>query len=226
MALKLFGRTGVTSPKRETRDGEDIPIRVLRDGTLSVVQFAQIMSLEGRVFIANFGTEGTPVALQTAYDADRPSLNVDVPDGIVAVPLYFEIQVAATGAVQFDGKLMVSPVIVGLGTSAAAYTAITTLNANLGSTNTSGCQARHTFTANGATPEGSARWLSHFSSAADIDAAGSNPSHFEWNASKGLFIPVVADGGSINAYFYNGTSATAYAVLAWAELTNSDIKNL
>src|SRR3990167_311481 len=198
----LKGITGVR-PDKATRDGKEQAIRVLRDGSVVTMPWVQALCAEGRVYAAHFGTATSAVSFGTvAYDADRPDLVVDVPDNVIANPLFYECHVVATGAAIFRAHLMVSPIKV-LDTSAAAYTAITPLNVRLGSPRSPACTAGHTLTANGGDPTTGAIWLMNEGDQADLDAAVGGKLTYQWSAQNASFIPMIEDGGSINAYVFN-----------------------
>ena len=219
----LKGVTGVR-PDKSTRDGAEKAIRLMRDGSVVTMPWIQALCAEGRVYAAHFGTATTAVAFgTTAYDADRPDLVVDVPDSVIAIPLFFETHVVATGAVIFRTHFMVSPVKV-LDTTAAAYTAITPLNLRLGNPRTPSCTAAHTLTANGGDPTTGAIWLMNEGDQADLDAAVGGKLTYQWSAANASFIPLVEDGGSMNAYTFNGTSGTGFMTLVWAELDKEEFR--
>ena len=188
-------------------------LRANRDGAVIVGREVQSWIAEGFVHIVNFGADTTPIALETAYDADQPDLNLDVPRSKVVIPLYFEVSAEATGAAGFEAHLLVSPTQVGAGTS----TAITPQNMRTDSPFTSSCTARRTYTGNGTDPSANGRWIANWSINQDLDATGIAP-RFVWDAGLNGMGPMIVGGGSFNAYMYCGTSGTAFAVLIYAEL--------
>lgn len=202
-------------PVFESGDNVETPVRGLRDGSIVTADWINALSVDGRVFAAHFGTLDSPGTLQTAFDATKPSIAVQVPDSIIAIPLYYEIQVAASGAAVFRTHLAISPVKT-LAASAAAFTAITPLNVRLGHTRASACQVAHTISTTGGDYTVGAVYLSHRGNQGDLDATAIDP-FYRWSVTECGFLPMVEDGGSIVSFAYNGTSGTAWAKIVWAE---------
>lgn len=211
--------------RRESRrnDGDPVNLRGLRDGSMVWgPNWLEMLSFEGRVFEAQFGTIDTPVATQLTYDTTLPSLTVDVPPDIVAIPLYFEIQFTATVAITHVQLLY--------GTtrpwnaSAAAGTVLTPLNLRIGSSRTSACKVGHTFTVTGGDVQTNARYLSHLGNQGDLDALAID-ANYKWSCAKMPILPIVEDGGNISAMFYNNSASTrAWAKLVWAEFNKEEIR--
>jgi hypothetical protein len=212
----LHGQSGVR-PDRVGRDGVKVPLRTQRDGAAVSQDWIHALSAEGRVYVANMGTADTAISwANTAYDADQPDLVVDVPDGVIAIPLYFAVNVVASGAAIFRASLNISPVRT-LQATACAYTAITPVNARISNPRTCASTAAHSITVNGADPSAGALWLTQQGNQGDIDAIVLS-SLFTWSVRDCAFLPMIEDGGSINAYIFNGTSGTGFATIAWAEV--------
>lgn len=184
-----------------------------RDGALVVASNVQSWIAAGYVHIVNYGTDTTPVSLETAFDADQPDLNLDVLASTVVIPLYFQMSAEATGAAGLECHVMVSPTKVGAGTS----TALSPLNMRTDQPFTSSSTARRTYTGNGTDPTSNARWIYNASINQDIDATGIPPV-FVWDQGLSGLGPMIVGGGSLNAYMYCGTSGSAFGVLIYAEL--------
>lgn len=213
----LKGVTGVR-PDRTSRDGKQFPLRVQRDGSPVVMDWVHALCAEGRVYSINMGTADTAISWSnSAFDADQPDLVVDVPDGIIAIPLYYNVNVVASGAAVYRTSLIVSPTSV-LDATACAYTAITPINVRLGNPRTtSSCKAAHSVTVNGNDPTSGAIWLLEAGNQGDIDAIALSSS-FSWSINDCAYLPMVEDRGSIVAYTFNGTSGSGFAQLVWAEV--------
>lgn len=222
LTAQVLVKSGVQSPSMARSDGSDVVPRALRDGTLLKFDWVEALAMEGRVFCAHFGTLDTPVALQTSFTATLPSLAVQVPDSIIAIPLYYEIQAAATGGAIFRTHLAITPTKV-LAASAFAGTKITPLNVRLGSARSSACEAAHTVTTTGGDYTTGAIYLTHRGNQGDIDAVAID-GNYRWNVKDAGILPIVEDGGSICAFFYNTTSGTGWAKLYWAELDKEDFR--
>lgn len=223
LSKTIFGRAGVR-PQNVNNDGDAVPLRTMRDGSPIVSDWINALSLDGRVFMAHFGTLDTGVALQTSFTATLPSLAVQVPDSVIAIPLYYEIQVVASGAAIFHTHLAISPVKV-LAASAGAFTAVTPLNVRLGHTRATACQAGHTVTTTGGDYTTGAVYLTHRGNQGDLDATAID-AFYSWSVRNMAYLPMVEDGGSIVVFAYNGTSGTAFAKLVWAEVEKDWLRTL
>lgn len=218
--VQMKAIAGVQSTPQTRSDDELVRPRCLRDGTLLNFDWVQSLSLSGRVFCAQMGTLDTPETLQTAYDATLPSLVVQVPDSIIAIPLCIEMTFVATAAVsRFHAAI--SPVKV-LAASAAAFTAVTPLNVRLGSSKVSACQAAHTVSTTGGTFTTGSVFLTHRGAQGDIDATALDGC-YKWSVKNSSILPIVEDGGSICAMFYNSTGS-GFAKIFWAELDKEDFR--
>lgn len=211
--------------RRETKrnDGDPVNVRGLRDGSLVWgPNWLEMLSFEGRVFEAQFGTIDTPIATQLTYDTTLPSLTVDVPPDIIAIPLYFEIQFTVTVAIAHAQLLYGTT--RSMGATAAAFTALTPLNLRLGSTRASACKVGHTVTVTGGDVQTNARYLSHLGNQGDLDAIAVD-ANYKWSCAKMPMLPMVEDGGNISAMFYNNNAASkAFAKLVWAEFNKEEIR--
>jgi len=76
-----------TTPQRETEDGHLGPARALRDGTLVNSPYITALGMEGRVYISSDADQNDMVTGQTSYADTTPTLMLDVPEGVTAIPL-------------------------------------------------------------------------------------------------------------------------------------------
>lgn len=202
-------------------DGDQVPLRCTRDGSPIGLGWLEALSLEGRVFCAQFGVVDTAVAVVTSFVATTPSLTIDVPDDIIAIPVGLEIQTVATGAAIFHSHFNISPVRT-LAVTGWTGTVLTPLNMRLGNTRTPASLAVRTLTG-ASTPSTGAINLTHRGNEGDIDAIAID-GNYKWSVKDAPFIPMVEDGGSINLYMYNGTSGTVFAKVWWAEINKEDVR--
>src|SRR5262245_5286396 len=103
------------------RDGSEILERLLRDGSYIAADWLVAMSLEGRVFQANYGQGTTFITCKTGLTAAQPDTNLDVPAGTTVIPLALHLAVAAmTGTANHIFFQAGGGNVVGNGTSSAA----------------------------------------------------------------------------------------------------------
>ena len=89
-------------------DGTQSAARVGRDGALVIRSHAEQLGIEGKIFIAGVGLEGTALTgLTTAVDDTTPSLWLQAPAGgnVLIRPLWFEALVTAEGGAAPDWYL-------------------------------------------------------------------------------------------------------------------------
>ena len=105
---------------RATADGTGTKgLRGLRDGSLSGADWLQVLLLEGRGYVANFGAVTTPLTFLITADK-RPDAWLRVPSGVTILPLAVEtvLEAAAGTATEIDIRLAHND--VGDGTSSPA----------------------------------------------------------------------------------------------------------
>ena len=84
--LKALGNQ--TTSVERVSEGNDITLKALRDGTLTVAGWIAALSLAGRVFTVNQGLGTTPKTFGAAgLDTDEFALHVAVPAGVAIIPL-------------------------------------------------------------------------------------------------------------------------------------------
>lgn len=201
-------------------DGTATRLRSTRDGAIFTAPWIQALVLEGRVFYAEDGNFTTPTAGHAGIDADQPELDVDIPDGTVGIPLDVWVATEATGGTGLETLAIVSPTLVGAGTS----TAVTPVNLRLDNPVAVAATARRTYSANGTDPTASSIELFRVQVAVDMDTADFVPGNWgRWNAQQLGPAPLIADGGSIVVYRGATTSTTGFGRATWAELAESAI---
>src|SRR3990167_7221428 len=90
--------TGSRTPDRQTADKLQVKVRALRDGSLSVAQLAQVMAMEGRVFVVNAGSATAPITMgATSIDTTEPDVDLEVPAGTLVIPLYINVVMETFG---------------------------------------------------------------------------------------------------------------------------------
>lgn len=144
MEIPLFGEVSVGSLWHP--DGHKKLIRMMRDGSVSMADFLQMLAFEGRVFGANFGSETGPLTLNTVYDQDQPDVVLRIPDGTAVVPIAVHCALEVSSGTVNEMSIVVVQNDIGSGTSSAATAGPLSLRTD--APITSNCVARMTYTAN------------------------------------------------------------------------------
>ncbi len=117
-------------------EGNDVYLKALRDGTLTVAGWIAALSLEGRVFTANSGVATTEVTFgDSGLDTTEFDLHVAVPAGVAIIPLELNIHYEVYGTALLTENVMQS----GSGSVTGAGASITPLSSNLLTGLKSGC---------------------------------------------------------------------------------------
>lgn len=104
-------------------EGQDVYIKALRDGSMTVADWIAAMSLEGRVFTCNSGSGTTAKAWGSGtLDTKEQDLSIVVPSGTVIIPLEVRIHFVTYGDAQLVECLMAS----GTGDTVGTGVAVTT----------------------------------------------------------------------------------------------------
>jgi len=208
-----------TSPTRSS-EGTLVALRALRDGAMIVVPWYQALVLEGRCFQVSVPstfdvTGNTP---DTTYDDAARQVAADIPDGTVGIPLFLEGTVFASGAVTNIAG------IIGTALNGTGGTETLVISRNMGVDNPlpAAAEAMHTISSATDFIDATERVLFHYSTARDVDAIGTDPQR-KWTLAEAGVAPVAIDAASINLVHATGATATAFSILAWAELPESAI---
>lgn len=88
-------------------DGTATPIRVGRDGSVIVRDHIAQLALEGKLFAAGVGIEGTALTGRTGLDDTTPDIWLQAPSGgnVLVRPLYFVAMVTSEGGAAPDWYL-------------------------------------------------------------------------------------------------------------------------
>jgi len=175
-----------------------------------------VLSAQGRMFGATFGSVTTPLATAatTAIAARRPMAWLRVPNGSVVVPSKINIIVESAGATtQGEISIVIAQNDVGDGTSTAGTVQPTPLNTS--APITSLCTTRHLSTAD-CTLETNPLELKRFSF-----AASAVNQDFSWRASEEAAPPVLRGPASLMVYI-GGNAVNFFAQMEFAELLEAD----
>ncbi|KKN15676.1 hypothetical protein LCGC14_0983630 [marine sediment metagenome] len=217
--LKVKGRQ-TTAIGRES-EGNNVYVKGLRDGTLTMAGFVEAMCLEGRVFHVTHGT----VTAEATFGAGslletEPDLQVLAPAGTTIIPIGVTIQIEAYGSTAIF-EAMVS---IGGGGAAGADTPLTPVNLHTGSSRTSECDV------GGSTNSGAAtdfttnrtelvRW--GFAKAVTIGTATDDsawyPPNYHWSAAKAGYYPIIKGAGGFMVYAA-GQASTGFISARWVEV--------
>ena len=171
---------------------------------------------EGRVFVANRGTAGTPISFsKTAYDADQPQLWIDVPSGTTIIPIVLSVHLELAAGTITEMIWSVSDVVLGAGTS----TAVTPANARTqvsGTQPASACSVYRDATGNTTAPANGfefARFGDAFVQEADAE------NRFIWKASDEGWAPIIQGTGSLVLHVdAAGTAPSGFVTAVWWEM--------
>lgn len=191
-------------------DGVETELRLTRDGALFTANWYLALLLEGKVWAASFGSQGSAITGVTSAAPLQPSANLDIPTGTAVIPVSFNLTATAMAGTVTNFRLRGGSGLVGAGTS----TAVTPQNMNQNFTTASGCTARQAYSGNGA-----AQTLTVDLFSASALAASGVPATFLWQPQ----MPMILKGpASINLDSQATTTAPVfYAQLVWIELPST-----
>jgi len=219
---KVEGLIKQTTAVDRLKEGADQYLRLLRDGTLSMVDWIAALSLEGRVFTCNAGVATTAIAFgDEGLDTDEFDLFVSVPSSVVIIPLELNIHFETTGT-----ALLVECVMqVGTGgaanaTSTATVTRSSNPNTGLTSACTSVCAANTSGTA--FTGDVKEIWRASDQISIDIDTIAQIriPYNYRWKAMTSGVLDVVGPSYGL-AVWASSKTGTGMISLKYIELPAS-----
>ncbi len=216
---------GVSSIRRDGADGAFMPARGTRDGVLFTADWYDSLVLEGRVFIVNNGTDSTAATMAGAYDADAADLAIDIPDGIIAIPLWISCQTETASAGVVEVIALASSTLVSA--TSGQFTVLTAKNMRVDQPIASKSTCYGSIAAAQSTDPHSGDYFEFYRSGYPTDnSLTTTPTPtYEWSARRNGPPPIIADGGSIVIYLAAaGATSTGFIQCAWAELPESFIK--
>ena len=106
-------------------DGSAAAIRLGRDGSAIVRSQVEQLGMEGKIFIAGVGLEGTALTGQTSLAETTPAIWLAAPPGgnVLVRPLWFEALVSAEGGGAPDWYLSLVTASIGITTAGTTVTA-------------------------------------------------------------------------------------------------------
>lgn len=205
---------------RRKADGLPIELRGTRDGSPFSADWFTALALEGRVFVANGGTDTSPITFAGAYDPDAADFVIDVPDGTAIIPISIEVNLQVTGASLFEVIMLASRTLAAT-TSGSAITPVALRSDAPISTNTTVTAA---VGAAGMTDPNTAGSYEFYRSGypSDPDVAGNPNPRYAFSALREGVAPVIVGAGSLVVYAA-GTGGSGFITAIWAELPESAI---
>lgn len=219
---------GLKNPDRKTADGVYAKVRALRDGTLSMADFAMVSALEGRAFVGNGGTITTPITFGAGtIDTTEPDFDLSVPAGTLVIPLEIRVYMEAFGtSAQFE--CMAS---VGRGGAQGTDTNITPTNLRADAPYSTVCSVGVASDADATymTSNVSEFWrdgqqFAITKTAGSATAAALDPFLFTWKWSDAHVPPIMYSASGITRLnvFAASQAGTGFITVKWLELPGGD----
>ena len=222
---KVEGKVKQTTGVDRLDEGADQYLKLLRDGTLSTVDFIGAMSLEGRVFTCNAAVATSAIAFgDEGLDTDEYDLFVTVPSSVVIIPLELNIHFETLGtALLLECAMQVGTGGAPHGTSTATVTRSSNPNTGLTSAVTSVCAANTGGTA--FTGDVKEIWRAIDQMAIDIDTVAQIrvPYNYRWSALTSGVLDVVGPSYGL-AVWASAKTGTGQISLKYAELPASAVQ--
>lgn len=131
-------------------DGTEGLVRMTRDGSICELPWKQAIALEGRTFVVNYGSTASNILGHTSTATAQPDTSLDVPAGVVVIPIQYQLSVFSGGGTGNYIYLQMANNTVGSGTSSPVTQGPQNMRTDLPFA--SRCTARQAFTANGTAP--------------------------------------------------------------------------
>lgn len=203
-------------------DGRWTPARATRDGAAMTADWFMALALEGRCFVANGGTDTSPITFAGAYDADAGDLCIDVPDGTAILPITVEAVIQTSGASLFEVIALASRTLVAA--TAGQFTAVTPSPLRTDAPIATGTTVVAAVAAGQMTDPNTSGSYEFFRSGypTDPDVAGNPNPRYSFSALQDGIAPIIVGAGSLTVYVA-GTAGTGFITTIWAELPESAI---
>lgn len=219
---------GFLKAKARQSSGQDadVWVRALRDGTLTVVDFLAMMSLEGRVFQAAAGSFTAPITYTAGgIVVTTPDVALTVPTGKTVIP------VEIVNMMEDHGTVLILEIIasIGNGTVTTPGTAIVPTNLRTDAPHKSTVVASHTaITAVDHTVNGTEFWRDGIGAGGITKVPSASISvldhlfKFKWSAMESGVLPVMV--GPSSMFLYCSTQAGhGFYTIKYIELSSTAI---
>lgn len=225
MVANIKGKAKQTTSVERKSEGSEIEIRTTRDGALVSVPWYQALVLEGRVFLAYYGSASTAVTLDASWANTDPDISIDVPDGITILPLVVDVVMEAYGSTALFETMTLCSKTLG---AKSAGTAFTPINLNTRSGYGSDCLVYTAPTITSGYTTGAFEIYRACVSKIATLATGDDDSsrldhHYTWSAFKEGFAPVLQGEASLSTWATAQTTS-GYLKIIWAELPSAAVE--
>lgn len=224
MAL-MKGKGKQTTAVNRLSEGADQYVRMLRDGTVGIIDWMFLCELEGLVKVANGGgVASSALTFAGAYDADGQDFGLNVPSGTTVLVIKAEVMIdALTDDTDTDINFMTSNTALA-GTTGTAVTVVNKLNSQATG---SACTCYVAFDAGGGTDvSGGAKaytfWRTRLESGAAPVAAQSEGTTLcaaSWVAPRDGLPAIVVGPGCVAGHVSGST--TGFINVEWIEIPSS-----
>ncbi len=202
-------------------------LRLIRDGSLSVIPWTQALVLEGRVFGVSFGAANMSTTVGTfgaeaAIDLDEIDMLQTIPATVAVMPLYFKCAFVAIGTIAATQVVLTW----GAGGVGSAGITCTPYNLKPASSSVSACTVTGLHD-NGGTAIVNAGVIFREATTA-LTGVAATPAQlgYEWTAGRTGFVPVIQGLVSPTrqiAAWAKAQGGTGYLMYQYAELPVSDV---
>ncbi len=174
--------------------------------------------LEGRVYSASIGTDVVPIDfVVTTYDEDRPQFALLVPDGIIAIPVFFNTAIQVAPGINNATLLQICGNDIGNGTS-TGMTTEGNVNGAFGG-QSSNCTVRQLYTGDAVAavnPIVIGQRVNAF-----LDATTSPELYYTWEEDE---LPLMVGPASLFAHVVAGTKQEGFLAIKWVEYLASELR--
>lgn len=211
--VEMRYNTGALTPSVKDGDDEYLGVQGTRDGAIWTADWYLARAMEGRVFLASFGSQTTPLTA-VAYDQDQPEGVIRIPTNTTIVPIRVEVFLESFAGT--DNEVVVSYVTVDptSGTSAAATEGASSTRSD--APITSNCTPRQLYTGNATITGYTELWRGGTPTA---DSVAENP--IVWAPPAGVGGVLVGPAGLLLQIASTSTQATFYAKIWWVEFPST-----
>ncbi len=198
-------------------DGAVVSANVNKLGQQIYMPWLKQAELEGRVYSATIGTGVTPVDfVETAYDEDQPQFALLVPDGIIAIPVFFSTMIQDAPGVNNATLVQICSNNIGA-SDGAAMTTEGNVNGAFGG-QSSNCVVKQLYTANAVAavnPIVIGQRVNAF-----LDATTSPELYYTWEEDE---LPMLVGPASLFAHVVAGTKQEGFLSIKWVEYLASEL---